>query len=377
MLQRSRPDLASTECQVLEALGEDRMNDVTPVWYASAMAELLARRELSASVMRRIVADLVAGQCPEVETAALLIAMRAKGETATELAEAAQVLREHMVQLETNSGDVLDTCGTGGDEAGTFNISTATAFVAAAAGVPVVKHGNRAVSSRSGSSEVLEALGATLQSDPATARFSLEQTGIAFCYAPAFHPTLRHVAAVRRRLRVRTLFNCLGPLANPARANYQLVGVGRPDLLDPMAGALARLGVRHAILVCGSDGLDEVTLGGKTWVREVAGGKVSAHEWAPNDFGLAPCTIAELSVADPAASAQLIRELFHGRDGPASRVVLANAAAALLAAERATTLAEGVRKAGEVIRNGQARQVLNHFIAASRSPMAGEQRAFP
>src|SRR5262245_49236322 len=192
-----------------------------------------------------------------------------KGETAEELAAAAAVLREAMVKLPAARGGVLDTCGTGGDGTGTFNISTAAALVAAAAGVPVVKHGNRAVSGNSGSADVLAALGVRVEGDGAFARRCLERAGLAFCFAPYFHPALRHVAAVRRRLGIGTLLNCLGPLANPAGAAYQLLGVGRPELLDRMAGALARLGTGRALVVCGRDGLDEVSLGGPTLVREV------------------------------------------------------------------------------------------------------------
>jgi anthranilate phosphoribosyltransferase len=315
--------------------------------------------------MRCLMEDFLAGASGDIETVALLIALRAKGESAAELAEAALVLREHMIPLETGIAGVLDTCGMGGDETGTFNISTATAIVAAAAGVPVVKHGNRAITSPSGSSEVLEALGVSIQRDASAVRFCLEQAGIAFCFAPLFHPALAHLAPLRRRLRVRTLFNCLGPLANPARAEYQLLGVGQSRLLDPMAGALARLGVRRAFLVCGSDGLDEVTLGGATLVREVRGGRVTSLEWQPRDFGLDPCGLAELAAADPAVSAQIIRNIFDGCQGPASRIVVANAAAALLAAERVHTLCEGVERAQEALSDGRARQVLARLIAAS------------
>jgi anthranilate phosphoribosyltransferase len=181
---------------------------------------------------------------------------------------------------------------------------------------------------------------------------------MAFCLAPQFHPALRHVGAVRRRLAVRTLFNCLGPLANPARAGYQLLGVGRPEWLDRMAGALARLGTRRAFLVCGRDGLDEVSLSGPTLVREVRGGTVRAHEWTPADFGLAPCALDELRVSSPQASAEVIRAVLAGADGPAGRVVRANAAAALLAAECVGSLAEGVARAGEAIAGGKAARVL-------------------
>src|SRR5947209_2091252 len=222
-----------------------------PAWFRTALTALLERRDLSGVQMCELVHGLLGGAGGEVETAALLVALAAKGETADELAAAAAVLREHRVPFLTGRADLLDTCGTGGTGKGTFNISTATAIVAAGAGVPVVKHGNRAVSGSSGSADVLAVLGLEAREDLDWVRRCLARAGLAFCFAQHFHPAVRHVASIRRRLRIRTIFNCLGPLANPARAAYQLLGVGSRELLDPMAGALARLGVRHAFLVCG------------------------------------------------------------------------------------------------------------------------------
>jgi anthranilate phosphoribosyltransferase len=333
-----------------------------PAWFAEVLADLLERRELTDPQMRRVMCDLMAGACGEVETAAFLTALRMKGETAGELAVAAAALREQMIRLETGRTDILDTCGIGGDGTGTFNISTAAAFLAAAAGVTIVKHGNRAVSSRSGSADVLTALGLVLQEDVHWAQRCLDRAGLAFCFAPHFHPALRHVAPIRRRLRFRTLFNCLGPLANPAGAVYQLLGVCRPDLLDPLAGALARLGTRHAFLVCGKDGLDEVSLSGPTLVREVRGSTVSVLEWLPHHFDLTPVSLAELLVSGPEESAAVIRAILEGAEGPAARVAIANAAAALLAAEQVETLPEGVARVREAIRTGRARQVLERVL---------------
>jgi anthranilate phosphoribosyltransferase len=331
------------------------------------LTALTERRDLDAAQMRTLMREVVGGRCGEAETAALLVALRMKGETAVELAAAAAVLREHMVRLETGL-PVLDTCGTGGDASGTFNISTATALVVAGAGVPVVKHGNRAASSRSGSADVLSVLGVHVEGDHGCARRCLEQAGLAFCFAPHFHPALRQVAGVRRRLQVRTLFNCLGPLANPACAMHQLLGVGRAEWLDPLAGAVARLGTQRAFLVHSRDGLDEVSLAAPTLVREVRGDDVFSWEWTAADFGLEPCAAADLRADGPEQSAAIIRGVLDGVDGPALRVVLANAAAALLAAEQAATLTEGVARAAEAIRSGRARLVLERLAACSRTP---------
>jgi anthranilate phosphoribosyltransferase len=326
---------------------------------------LLDRRDLSEAQTRELMTALMTGQVGEAETAALLIALRMKGETALELATAAVVLREHMVPLATGREGVLDTCGTGGDGSGTFNISTAAALVAAGAGVPVVKHGNRAVSSRSGSADVLAALGVGVEGDAVCARRCLDRAGLAFCFAPHFHPALKHLAPVRRRLGVRTIFNILGPLANPARADYQLLGVGRLALLDTLAEALARLETRHALLVCGEDGLDEVSLSAPTQVRVVRDGLVTRLVWTPEDFGLERCTAEDLKADGPAESAAIIRGVLSGAEGAARRIVLLNAAAALLAADRVGSPREGVALAEAAIDSQRARDVLENLIASS------------
>lgn len=336
-----------------------------------ALASLLGGHDLNEEQMTGAMAELMAGHASEAEAAALLMGLRMKGETAGELAAAATVLRRNMLRLETGRDDVLDTCGTGGDGSGTFNISTAVAFVVAAAGVPVVKHGNRAVSSSSGSADVLAALGVPGHPDPAFARRCLDETGLAFCFAPHFHPALTRVAAVRRQLRIRTIFNCLGPLANPAGAAFQLLGVGEISLLDPLAGALATLGTRHALLVCGADGLDEVTLGSNTLVREVRGHEIWSVRWTAADFDLAPCTVDDLRVDDAEDSARVIRGVLTGEPGAASRIVLANAAAALLAADRVREVADGVVLATEAIQSGRAAQVLEKLSQCGCRPANG------
>jgi anthranilate phosphoribosyltransferase len=343
------------------------MSEVSPPWFPALLGSLLERRELTADQVATVFDGLLSGQLRDAETSAFLTAMRMKGETAAELAAAAGVLRRLMQPFDAGREDLLDTCGTGGDDCGTFNISTAAAIVAAAAGVPVVKHGNRAVSSRCGSADVLAELGLPVESGVEWAWRCLEHAGLAFCFAPQFHPAMRHVAALRRRLGVRTMLNLLGPLANPAGAAFQLLGVGRRELLDPIAGALARLGTGSSFVVCSAEGLDEVSLSAPTLFRRVEGAKVSAGEWTPADFGLEPCRLEELRVADAAASAGVIRGILAGESGAARRVVLANAAAALVAAGRADDLRAAVKLAADAVDSGRAAAVLEAMRRTSSS----------
>jgi anthranilate phosphoribosyltransferase len=330
-------------------------------WHTTGLQLLLERRNLTEELVREAISDLTAGRFDEAESAAFLVAWRMKGEAAAEIAAAVGVLREEMIRLRPPVRPVLDTCGTGGDGCGTFNISTAVALVVAAAGVPVVKHGNRSVSSRSGSADVLAALNVPVEAGPVWAQRSLETLGFAFCFAPHFHPTLAKVGPLRKKLGVRTVFNLMGPLLNPAGAEHQLLGVGRADLLDPLAGAIARLGTLHALLVCGRDGLDEVSLSGPTVVRRVRDGTIEELEWTPADFGLEPVAIADLVVDGPAGSAATVRTVLAGDDVPARRIVLANAAAALLAAGHAANLTDGVARAARAIDSGSARRLLDRL----------------
>lgn len=332
-----------------------------PSWFAELFPELLARRDVPGGRIQEAVRDLVAGKVDDGRAAAFLTALRMKGESAVEIAAAAEVLREQMLRLVPVSGPVLDTCGTGGDDSGTFNISTAAALVAAGAGIPVVKHGNRAVSSRSGSADVLRELGVNVEAGHEWAQKCLDRIGFAFCFAPHFHRGMAHVAALRRKLGVRTIFNLLGPLANPAEAPYQLLGVGKPELLDPLAGAVARLGTRQAVLVSSRDGLDEVSLAAPTRVRIVRGNEFESREWLPAEFGLGAVTANEIRAESPAASAAIIRDVLTGKDGPARRMTLANAAAALWAAEAVPTLKDGVAKAEAAIHNGSAMRILEQL----------------
>ncbi len=335
-----------------------------PSWFPELFPLLLSGRDLPSGRVTEAVRDMVAGRVDDARGAAFLTALRIKGETADEIAAAALVLREQMVRLVPVSGPVLDTCGTGGDDSSTFNISTAAALVAAGAGVPVVKHGNRAVSSKSGSADVLRELGVPIEAGPEWAQKCLERAGFAFCFAPQFHRGLAHVADLRRKLGVRTIFNLLGPLANPASAPYQLLGVGKPELLDPLAGAVAALGTRQAVLVCSFDGLDEVSLAAPTMVRVVRGEEYEAREWNPDEFGLSTVPLRAIKAAGAAESAAIVRGVLNGEDGPARRIVLANAAAALWAAESVKTLREGVERADAALKSGKARGVLEQLIRA-------------
>jgi anthranilate phosphoribosyltransferase len=339
------------------------------------LTAFIERRNLTAPVALGLFERLFDGEIDEQDAAALLIGLRMKGESADELAAAARSLRERMIPFDAGSRDVLDTCGTGGDGAGTFNVSTAVAFVVAAAGVPVVKHGNRAVSGRSGSSDVLTELGLPAEAGPQWSKRCFEETGLAFCFAPHFHPALSRLAPLRRRLGVRTILNNLGPLANPAGAAFQLIGVGRPEMLDSLAGALATLGTRHALVVSGIDGFDEVSLTGTTLVRDIRGSTITAEEWSPADFGTEPCRPQDLQASDAATSAALIRDVLKDQPGPARRLVLVNAAAALLAADRVPTLRDGLTLADATIRTGAAHRLLDRLRTVGVFPAANNDTA--
>jgi anthranilate phosphoribosyltransferase len=332
-----------------------------PSWFAELYPLLLDGHDLPSGRMTEAIRDLVAGKVDEARGAAFLTALRVKRESAAEIAAAAIVLREQMIRLVPVSGPVLDTCGTGGDDSGTFNISTAAALVACGAGVPVVKHGNRAVSSRSGSADVLRELGVPIESGPEWAQKCLDRIGFAFCFAPQFHRGMAHVAELRRKLGVRTIFNLIGPLANPAGALYQLIGVGKLELLDPLAGAIAELGSRQAVLACSRDGLDEVSLAAPTEVRIIRGKEYETRTWTPEDFGLSPVELPAIRAASPAESATIIRAVLTGADTPARRIVLANTAAALWAAEAVPTLKDGVAIADAALKEGKPQAVLEQL----------------
>jgi anthranilate phosphoribosyltransferase len=301
---------------------------------------------------------LLEGDAPEAQIAGLLVALRIKGETASELAGFARALRERMLLVDAGP-DVIDTAGTGGDNAGTFNISTVAAIVMAGAGARVAKHGNRSISSASGSADLLEALGVRISMTPDEAARAVREIGIGFLFAPALHPAMKHAQSVRRALRLRTVFNLLGPLCNPARAQAQLIGAPSPETASLMAEALAELGTRRSFVVHGHDGLDEITTTGPTDVYEVSGGRVTKHLWTPADFGLRRATASSLLGGDASRNAQIALEILSGVEGPARDIVVANAAAGLLAAGLAQTLHLGVALAEQAIDSRAARTKLD------------------
>ncbi|MGD0896278.1 MAG: anthranilate phosphoribosyltransferase [Thermoguttaceae bacterium] len=324
----------------------------------AAIWSVEAGRDLSMDEAARAVSLIMAGQATEDQIGRLLVALAEKGETVAEVAGAALAMRRSMTPIRTSRTVVLDTCGTGGDGSGTFNISTAAALATAAAGVAVAKHGNRAATSRSGSADVLAALGVNVEAPVARVEACLEELGICFCFAPLLHATMKHVAPVRKRLGRPTIFNILGPLVNPAGASFQLIGVGRAELRPLLAEALTLLGSRRAVVVHGSDSLDEVTLAAPTHVTEAAEGRLRHFDWTPADFGLPRADQSGLQVSGPEESAAVIRAILDGRPGPAREIVLANAAAALWTAGVVSTLPDGVRRAAEAIDSGAARELL-------------------
>jgi len=307
------------------------------------------------------------GQATQAQIGAILTALRMKGETPEEIAAFARVMRAHAVRVNPRvTGTLVDTCGTGGDGAQTFNISTAAAFVAAGAGVPIVKHGNRGVSSRCGSADVLSALGVAVGTVPAEKLANIvDSVGMVFLFAPNHHPATRHVMAARQELGCRTVFNLLGPLANPAGAGAQVLGVYDRNLTGPVAEVLRLLGVSRALVVYGS-GLDEITVTGETNVTELDGNRITNYTITPEQFGFARAAPADLLGGDPEENARIVRAVLAGKKGAARDIVLMNAGAAIYVGGRAGTLAEGIRLAADSIDSGRAAQKLDALVAATR-----------
>jgi anthranilate phosphoribosyltransferase len=334
-----------------------------------AIAALADRRSLSEPQTTAAFGAVMRGEATPAQIAALLMGLRVKGETPEEVAGAARALRDAMVRVEANGAHLVDTCGTGGGAVPTFNISTTAAFVAAGAGAVVAKHGNRSFTSRCGSADVLEALGVRISLDAADAARVLREACLTFLFAPTFHPAMKHAGPVRRELAIASVMNLLGPLANPAGVRRQVVGVADADRAPLMAGALARLGVEHALVVHGRVGMDEIAPQGITDVWEVRDGKVSTWEVDPADHGLAVDDVSGLSGAEPAANAARIERLLgDGRDDPAGRAaVLLNAGAAIYVAGLVASYTDGVARAREALRTGRGRDALERLRRASTS----------
>ena len=316
-----------------------------------------AHENLSPQEAHDAMLRILDGEATVPQVAAFLVALRMKGETADELTGFARALREksHRVEVALDHGEpLLDTCGTGGDGAGTFNISTVAAFVIAGAGVRVAKHGNRSITGRCGSADLLEALGVWILADPRQVAESIRTVGIGFMFAPAHHPAMKHAQPARLELKMRTVFNLLGPLANPAGAQRQLIGAPSEHAAELMAGALAELGTERTFVVHGAGGLDEVSTAGPTVAFEVAGGAVTRHVWEPEDFGVARASLDELRGGDLARNVEIALAVLDGEPGPHRDIVLVNAAAALVVAGRAAGLREGVAVASESIDSGAA-----------------------
>jgi anthranilate phosphoribosyltransferase len=330
-----------------------------------ALHKVVGREHLSEDEAAAALEEILEGEVDPAGTAGLLTALRMKGETVDEIVGFARVMRSHASPVEcriVRPEQMVDTCGTGGDGGCTFNVSTASAFVVAGAGPPVAKHGNRSFSSQCGSADVLEALGANVQLTAEQAAQAIDQVGVGFLFAPLIHPAMRHVQPVRRALKMRTVFNLLGPLTNPAGAGAQVVGVYESRLTPLVAEALARLGVARAFVVHGDDGLDEITTTGPTRVAEVRNGEVMERKVEPGDFGVEEARRDDLSGGDREENALIIRRILEGGRGPRHDIVVVNAAAALVAAGRAGDFREGAEQARTAIDSGAAREKLERFV---------------
>ena len=340
-----------------------------------ALQRTIEHREIFHDEMVELMRQIMGGEVSPVMTAAILSGLRVKKETVGEIAGAAVAMREFSRQVDVaDRTHLVDIVGTGGDGAHTFNISTAAAFVAAAAGARVAKHGNRSVSSKSGSADAFEALGAAIELQPEQVAQALDQTGIGFMYAPIHHPAMKQVAAVRGEMGVRTLFNILGPLTNPAGAPSILMGVFHPDLVGIQVRVLQRMGAERALVIWGRDGMDELSLGAGTMVGELRDGKVREYEVHPEDFGIAMAASRNLKVDNPAQSRLMVLEAIDGKPGLPREIVALNAGAALYVAGVADDIADGIRRAREAMASGAARARLDEFVAATRR-LAGQAGA--
>lgn len=333
---------------------------------SAILAKLLERRDLSLDEASILMDSIMDGQVSGVSLAAILMALRGKGTSVDEITGFATSMRKHVVPVQPATAGLLDTCGTGGDAAGTINISTASALTAAAMGIPVAKHGNRAVSSRSGSADVLEALGVNIDLEPRQVADLIDNVGIGFLFAPHLHPAMRHAGPVRKELGVRTVFNLLGPLTNPAGVDRQLLGVYDPDLCEPMCRVLRQLGSKRAFVVHGAGGLDEVSPCGPTTVAALEDGEVSTFNFTPEEVGMEPVAVADLCGGTPQDNARLIEKIFQGKQDPRTDAVVLNAAFAAVLGEKAQDVREGVDLARKTLASGAVLAKLDQLREGSR-----------
>ena len=332
---------------------------------SSAIKSVIQKHDLSREEMSAVMEQIMTGKATPAQIGGFLVGLQMKGETITEIAAAAEVMRSLATPVEISGDHVVDTCGTGGDGASTFNVSTASAFVVAAAGAKVAKHGNRSISSSSGSADVLEAAGVNLDITAEQVKACIDEIGVGFMFAQKHHGAMKFAIGPRREMGVRTVFNLLGPLTNPAQAKRQVLGVYDKKWVEPMAHVLKVLGSEHVLVVHAEDGLDEISIGSDSYVAELNNGEVSSYIVRPEDFGLQRHDIGVLAVTDAKQSLSIIKEIFAGKLGPARDIVVLNAGAAIYAADLATSLADGIKIAQEQIDNGNAQRKLDALIACS------------
>jgi len=334
--------------------------------FKDGLAKIYRRQDLTESEMTEMITEIFSGNLSDAQIGAFMGALATKGETFEELAGAARAMRKKAIRIETAAGDVVDTCGTGGDGSNTFNISTTTAFVVAGCGVTVAKHGNRSISSRCGSADLLEALGVKIDIDPEIVEEAIADIGIGFLFAPRFHGAMRFAANARKQIGLRSIFNMLGPLTNPAAANCQLLGVFAPELTEMFASALKLLGARRAMVVYGHDGLDEISVCAPTRISELKENRITTYDISPETFFDRTAAAGDLAGGDPDENAAITRRILDGETGPRRDVVLINAGAALMTAGRAADFPSGIRMAESAIDTGAAAARLESLIAFTR-----------
>jgi anthranilate phosphoribosyltransferase len=333
----------------------------------AAIKAVINRQDLSQDEMQAVMTQIMTGEATPAQIGGFLVGLSMKGETVDEITGAAKVMRALSAKVELNAEHVVDTCGTGGDGASTFNISTACAFVVAAAGGTVAKHGNRSVSSSTGSADVLEAAGVNLDLTPENVKRCIEEVGVGFMFAQKHHSAMKHAIGPRKEMAIRTIFNLLGPLTNPATAQHQVLGVFDKQWVEPMARVLGALGSKHVLVVHAEDGLDEISIGADTYVAELKNGKVTTYTITPEQFNLARADIGQLAVNNAQESLAVIKNIFNGEMGPTRDIVLLNAGAAIYAADLCDSLAVGIQRAAEVIDSGEAMIKLNALVSASNA----------